>query len=107
MWFDPFQYSYVYGEFGLKDIVNNARCPWHGDQDYIFSKVKDDVSYYGTDRIVSYRWEVKEGGMDFRYRRHLQEGGETKIDDSVCVLVFHGNPKPHTCNDPFIFQHWR
>ena len=31
-------------DFKVGDIVNNPRCPWHGDQDYIFSKVKEDVS---------------------------------------------------------------
>jgi hypothetical protein len=37
----------------------------------------------------------------------LNPGAETKINPEVSVLIFHGNPKPHTCNDPFIFQHWR
>ncbi len=40
MWFDPSKYQYVYRDFDLKQIVNNPRCPWHGDQDYIYEKVK-------------------------------------------------------------------
>jgi len=107
MWFDPCKYNYVYTDFDLKQIINNPRCPWHGDQDYIFSKVKDDVSYYSTDQIVSYRWQVKEGGMDFRYRKPLNPGGDSTIDSKTSIVIFHGNPKPHEVNDSLISRHWR
>jgi len=107
MWFDPNKYAYVYNEFDLKMIVNNPRCPWHGDQDYIYAKVKDDVAFYDSNRIVSYRWEVKEGGYNFRYRRHNNIGAPSIPTNQTSVLIFHGNPKPHDCNDEYIFQHWR
>mgnify|MGYP000135330981 FL=1 len=107
MWFDPCKYNYVYTDFDLKQIINNPRCPWHGDQDYIYSKVKEHVAFYDNNRIISYRWQAKEGGYDFRYRKHVNQGSETTVADHVCVLIFHGNPKPHDCNDSFIFQHWR
>ena len=107
MWFDPLRYSYVFKEFDIKQIVNNARCPWHGDQDYIFSKVKDDVNYYSTDQIVSYRWQVKEGGFDFRYRKPINPGAESTIPGTASVLIFHGNPKPHEVTDRLILSHWR
>jgi hypothetical protein len=107
MWFDPLKYSYVFKEFDIKQIVNNARCPWHGDQDYIFSKVKTDVNYYNTDQILSYRWQVKEGGFDFRYRKPINPGAESTISGTASVLIFHGNPKPHEVTDNLISQHWR
>ena len=107
MWFDPLKYSYVFKEFDIKQIVNNARCPWHGDQDYIFSKVKTDVNYYNTDQIVSYRWQVKEGGFDFRYRKPINPGAESTISEAASVLIFHGNPKPHEVTDNLISLHWR
>jgi len=107
MWFDPFKYSYVYKDFDLKQIINNPRCPWHGDQDYIFSKVKDDVSYYSTDQIQSYRWEVKEGGMNFRYRKPMNPGSASVLNAETSILIFHGNPKPHQVSDVLILEHWR
>ena len=107
MWFDPLKYSYVFKEFDTKQIVNNARCPWHGDQDYIFSKVKTDVNYYSTDQILSYRWQVKEGGFDFRYRKPINPGAESTITGTASVLIFHGNPKPHEVTDRLILSHWR
>ena len=107
MWFDPKVYHYVYKNFDLKSVVNNPRCPWHGDQDYIYSQIKDDVAFYDTNRILSYRWQAREGGYDFRYRKPLNQGGETVVNEDTSVLIFHGEPKPHNCNDPFIFQHWR
>jgi len=107
MWFDPMKYQYVYREFDLKQIVNNPRCPWHGDQDYIYSKIKDDVAYYSTDQILSYRWEVAEGGYDFRYRKHLDPGGPSVLPSDASILIFHGNPKPLDVKDTIISQHWR
>ena len=107
MWFDPRKYNYVYNDFDLKMIVNNPRCPWHGDQDYIYSKVKDDVSFYDTDRILSYRWQVAEGGFDFRYRKPLNKGAPSVVADNVAVLIFHGSPKPHEVQDPLVLNHWR
>ena len=106
MWFDPYKYNYVYTDFDLKQIVNNPRCPWHGDQDYIFSKVKDDVSYYNSEQIVSYRWQVKEGGMDFKYRKPFNPGGASTIDPKTSIVIFHGNPKPHEIHDSLILAHW-
>lgn len=107
MWFDPFKYDYVYRDFDLKQIVNNPRCPWHGDQDYIFSKVKTDVNYYNTDQILSYRWQVKEGGFDFRYRKPINPGSESAISQTASILIFHGNPKPHEVTDALISEYWR
>ena len=107
MWFDPSKYQYVYKQFDLKQIVNNPRCPWHGDQDYIYEKVKDDVAFYDTNRIVSYRWQVQEGGYDFRYRKPIDPGSPSAVGGEVSVLVFHGKPNPHEVQDSLIAQHWR
>ena len=107
MWFDPVKYNYVYSEFDVKQIVNNPRCLWHGDQDYIFSKIKDDVAYYSTDQILSYRWQVMEGGFDFRYRKHLDPGGPSVLPSDASILIFHGDPKPLEVKDNIISQHWR
>lgn len=107
MWFDPRKYNYVFADFDLKMIVNNPRCPWHGDQDYIYSKIKDDVAFYDTNRILSYRWQVSEGGYDFRYRKPLNIGSPSLIQDDVSVLIFHGSPKPHEVSDPLILAHWK
>jgi len=106
MWFDIKDYAYVYNEFDPKSIIDNPRCPWHGDQDYIFEKVKNDVAFYNSDQILSYRWQVMHGGYDFRYRKHKDPGAASVVPPEASVLIFHGNPKPHEVKDNIIFQHW-
>jgi len=106
MWFDIKDYAYVYNEFDPKSIIDNPRCPWHGDQDYIFEKVKNDVAFYNSDQILSYRWQVMHGGYDFRYRKHKDPGAASVVPPEASVLIFHGNPKPHEVKDNIISQHW-
>jgi lipopolysaccharide biosynthesis glycosyltransferase len=106
MWFDPKDYAHVYNEFDPNSIINNPRCPWHGDQDYIFEKVKNNVAFYNSDQILSYRWQVMQGGYDFRYRKHKDPGAASVVPPEASVLIFHGNPKPHEVKDNIISQHW-
>ena len=65
------------------------------------------VTFYDTNRIVSYRWQVKEGGYDFRYRKPIDPGSPSKVGGEVSVVVFHGKPNPHEVKDSLIEQHWR
>ena len=106
MWFDPHRFRRIYREFDHIEILS-PRCRWHGDQDYITEKAANDIAYYSTDRILSYRWQVAEGGYDFRYRKPLDPGGPSKISENTSVLIFHGLPKPHEVKDPLVLEHWR
>jgi len=106
MWFDPEVYKAVYTEFDVKDVTSNPRCPWPGDQDYIYEKVKESVSFYSTAQILSYRWQVSQGGYDFRFRKHKDPGAASVIPPEASILVFHGSPNPHEVKDNIIDQHW-
>jgi len=106
MWFEPQRWSHVFHEFDPSDIVQK-RAPWHGDQDYIQEKIpQGQVGYFDNQRVRSWRWELLDGGYDFKTRRNKIPGSGTVIDDAVSVLVFHGKPKPHEITDPNVLQHW-
>lgn len=108
MCFNTEKFAYVYNEFD-PGIDKTGLRKYHGDQDYIHEKVsrKHQFRFLDEDRIKSYRWQVKEGGYDFARRKHKEPGAPTTIDPLTSVLIFHGNPKPHTANDFVIEQHWR
>lgn len=106
MWFDPAQWNRVYQEFDPEEVLKR-RGAWHGDQDFIQEKIPPSrVGYFDTARVKSWRWEVQEGGYDFKTKKHKIPGSLARIPDLASVLVFHGNPKPHEITDPGILQYW-
>jgi hypothetical protein len=54
----------------------------------------------------SYRWQVLDGGYDFRRRRPNQPDTGAEIAGDTSVIVFHGQPKPHEVRDPKIRNLW-
>lgn len=107
MWFDPVQWHHVYREFEPDSVAKN-RVRWHGDQDYIHEKMPPGkYGFFDTQRVKSWRWELVDGGYDFKRRKHLVPGQGTIIDDPVSVMIFHGDPKPHEIQDPNVLHHWQ
>lgn len=106
MWFDPAQWNRVYQEFDPEEVLKH-RGAWHGDQDFIQEKIPPSrVGYFDTARVKSWRWEVQEGGYDFKTKKHKIPGSSAQIPNLTSVLVFHGNPKPHEITDPVVLQYW-
>jgi hypothetical protein len=64
------------------------------------------VSYFDLERVKSWRWQLKDGGYDFKTLKYKSPESGTVITDPVSVLVFHGDPKPHEIADPNVLQHW-
>lgn len=107
MWFNVEQFQSVWQDFAATDIVSTCRA-YQGDQDYINAKIPHNHKrFYDTQRIASYRWQVKEGGWDFRRRCVVSPGTESQLHPDTSLVVFHGHPKPHQCQDAFVIDHWR
>jgi hypothetical protein len=105
MWFDPSRWSHVYYEFDQATVRNRGR--YHGDQDYINEKIPPgQISYFDVERVKSWRWQVKDGGYDFKIRKYKMPGLGTILDNQTNVLIFHGDPKPHEIQDPNVLQYW-
>ena len=106
MWFNTKQFDYVYRSFDSNAVVTK-RLNFRGDQDYIHHAIPENqLRYLDNQKIRSYKWEIKEGGWNFKTRKPLNPGAHSIIDD-VSVLIFHGNPKPHELGDPIVRQNWR
>jgi hypothetical protein len=99
-------HSYVWENFlKEKDVVKKM----HGDQDWIFSQIKRDFSFWPDQWIQSYKWEVRDRKdiVKIDNRRIFRSVENPKINAGTKVLVFHGDPKPSDVQDPIVVDNWR
>ena len=69
----------------------------HGDQDWIWRVMRDDIVNFCPHHVVSYKWE-----------NQLLDGRSFKnMDATTSIIVFHGKPKPHEVEDELIVDNWR
>ena len=102
-------HSHVYEEF-IKNPKDQIRR-YHGDQDWIRASIKDgDYSYWPTEWIQSYKWEMR-GRPKYnnkpRGERDFAVNGDPTILEKTKVAVFHGDPNPHNCKDKWVIDNWQ
>lgn len=100
-------HSQVYTDFA-RDPKSHA-IRYRGDQDWIYHKITNNYNFWPDDWIQSYKWEMRDrselvrgadGKFNFKYTKEPQILKDTKI------AVFHGDPNPHNCKDPWCETHW-
>lgn len=100
------QFAHVWQEFSDDNIYAVTRR-FQGDQDFLNAKIGDrDRRYLDTELIKSWRWEIKDAGMDFKRRVYRRPDAGSVIPPNTHVMVFHGQPKPHEIADPIIQRLW-
>jgi hypothetical protein len=102
------QHSQVYTNFikESKSIINR----FHGDQDWIRHSITGSYNYWPDEWIQSYKWEMRERARlirDNAGKRNFETVGEPKIKPETSIAVFHGEPNPHDCVDPWCKDNWR
>ena len=80
-----------------------------GDQDWLWTAAKGTAKTWPDEWIQSWKWEIRKD-------RSLQSGAKgnrkfSKVEDVVppsqcCICVFHGDPNPHMCEDPWVRNNW-
>ena len=98
----------VYDNF-LKDPLTPIKR-FHGDQDWIYDQIKTDFYYWPDEWIQSYKWEMRGRPPmvgDKTGRRNFSAPSNPKILDETAIAVFHGEPNPHDCIDPWCKENWR
>lgn len=107
MWWNTETFANVWTSF-TKQNFNEVMRQYPGDQDYLTANIADaDRRFFDQERIKSWRWQCKDGGYDFRSRRHYTPGTGTSYQPITSVLIFHGNPKPDQITDSVVQQHWK
>jgi hypothetical protein len=97
------QYSDIWHKFN-KEAVRKYR----GDQDWVYSLYKDQINFYPTKWIMSYKWEVRsrEELNGFGKQSSFKTVKDVSTDPETCILAFHGYPQPHQVKDPIIVNNW-
>jgi hypothetical protein len=107
MWWDTRHYGHVWDSFSTLNL-EKIMSIYHGDQDYISSVIpQDQLRFFDTNRVLSWRWQCLDGGYNFQKKCHLSPGTGTQFTANASILVFHGNPKPSEVQDPVILQYWQ
>lgn len=106
MLWDPTLWQWVWGDFSQRDRSTTTKR-FAGDQDYLNSILpRDRTGFFDQQRLISYRWQAKDGGWDNHRRVYRQPGSGLEIPPDCSVLVFHGSPKPHEIQDSIIQSIW-
>ena len=80
-----------------------------GDQDYMYEIDKSGV-YWPDEWVLSWKWEIRRsrefapGGIRGKRKLRYTEDCTPPKDCSICV--FHGDPNPHNCDDPWVKENW-
>lgn len=102
-------------EFWL-DFKNNQRAiqrKYHGDQDWLYDaaiKLKP-AELFPDNWIMSWKWEIRRS-KDLQYgmprgRRKLRTVEHVEPPKECCICVFHGDPNPDNCDDPWVVKNWK
>ena len=104
------QLAHVWEEFNKNKVEIQRRL--FGDQDWLFEATrKQQAILYPDSWILSWKWEVREtkefvpGGT--KGNRKLKKIEDITPRIECCIAVFHGDPQPHNCDDPWVIDNWR
>mgnify|MGYP000246351748 CR=1 FL=1 len=99
-------YKFVWDNLQL-DFKQTSKM--HGDQDWIFSQIKNNYAYWPDEWIMSYKWEIRDRNdiVKMNNKRVFKNTVEPTIDARTKILVFHGEPKPEDVQDPVVVQNWK
>lgn len=100
------KYNHLYQDFKLNYAGFIKRFP--GDQDWMYKHIKD-FEFWPDNWIQSYKWEMR--GRDqlgiINGKRNFKNPGVPTINEDTKIAVFHGEPNPHNCVDPWAIDNWK
>lgn len=107
MYWDQSRYHWIWEGWTRQDRAATIK-KFAGDQDYLNSVIpRDQIGFLDPQKILSYRWQIKDGGWSNHTRSHRSPGAGANIPAGSSVIVFHGDPKPHEVHEKSISQHWQ
>jgi hypothetical protein len=109
--FEVGQLDFVWQEFNQRkdEIIKR----YHGDQDFLWeATIKTNrAMLYPDSWILSWKWEVRKdrqfapGGVRGKRKLKTIENVTPRPECSICV--FHGDPNPENCQDPWVIDNWK
>jgi hypothetical protein len=102
--------DHVWTDF-KKDRVTIQRR-FHGDQDWLYEAThkSQGAMLYPDKWIQSWKWEIRKS-KDLQYNMPRGERKLRTIENvtppkECCICVFHGDPNPEHCEDPWVVKNW-
>ena len=106
MLWDTVKFNYIWDDFLKQNLADLIR-KYPGDQDYLSATLNPkDIRFFDNNLIKSWRWQLLDGGLDFKTRKYRRPGAGTLLDPTTRIAIFHGNPKPHEITDPVVQKFW-
>lgn len=97
---------------GFNKDKQNIQRKFFGDQDWLYEATqKTQAALYPDSWILSWKWEVRHskefapGGMKGHKKFKTIEHVTPRVE--CCICVFHGDPNPHNCEDPWVVKNWK
>ena len=97
----------------FKDNNKEIERKYHGDQDWLYyvTSSSNPAALYPDSWIQSWKWEIRQS-KDFkpggtRGNRVLRTVEHITPPTECCIAVFHGDPNPHNCDDPWVKENWK
>lgn len=103
--------DYLWGDFKKKQREYQKRL--HGDQDWLYEVTHNDnpAVLFPDSWIMSWKWEIRNSkDLDYKQpkgRRTLRTIEHVTPPEGCCICVFHGDPNPAFCNDPWVKKNWK
>jgi len=108
MRFEHGNLDYLWQKF--KKEYKKITSKFFGDQDFIYHEKKGQAQYFPDQWIKSWKWEIRKSRKfaprGIRGNRKLQGIEDVVPPRDCCIAVFHGDPNPHLCDDPYIKKTW-
>ena len=106
MYWDTERWKRIWTGFQTRNILDISK-QFHGDQDFLNVAVDfKDRRFFDSDAVQSWRWQIKDGGLDIKTRTYRLPGTGTVLDSKTSVMIFHGSPKPHEVTDSVVSGYW-
>lgn len=105
--FNKGQLDHLWQEFSRNKLSHMRKH--FGDQDFIYEMDKS-AKYWPDKWIMSWKWEIRKsrefapGGR--RGSRKLKNIEDVVPPEECCITVFHGDPNPDNCDDPWVKKNW-
>jgi len=102
-------------DFVWDDYIKNPvaiQRQFFGDQDYLYDATykKKGAMLYPDSWVQSWKWEVRKSRLlelnKAKGTRKFQVVEDVVPRVECCVCVFHGDPNPHNCEDPWVKENW-
>jgi len=99
------EYHNLWEDF--KKHVSNHTARNRGDQDWMYKHIKNH-EFWPDEWIMSYKWEMrsKSSLTIVNGKRNFKEIDRPRVQPSTKIAVFHGDPNPHNCEDPWVKERW-